>query len=238
MVLKGENRMLRNRVLVLMGLVLLLGVSVSAQTNLALNKPASSSSVYSVSSFLPPGAVDGSIAVNSRWASVYTASTNPAGEWLKVDLGASFTLTGFVIRWEVACAKAYDVQVSSDNVTWKSVYSYSGATCIPTLTDNQKTSITDPTAVGRYVRVLCKSALTQFGYSIIEFEVYGASGTVPPPPPPPPSVLSISNIAINCAGAVTTTTPGISYPLNCTAIITLSNGTVMAPLKFAITLLP
>lgn len=236
---------MRNRKVFLPALLIAVGMlacgSAQAQgTNLALNKPATASSSYSAS-FSPPLAVDGSSVNSSRWASVYTSQTNPAGEWLQVDLGASFQITQVKVRWAdtLACAISDDIQVAPDGAnlllaaSWSSIYSNTSGACIAV----DGGAISNPAATGRYVRVLLKKSASQFGFSISEFEIYGSSAA-PPPPPPAPGVLSIANITMSCNGAVTPTAPAINYPLSCTATITLSDGTVMAPLKFSISLLP
>src|SRR5438045_7068266 len=86
--------------------VSLCAVTAHAQaTNLALNRPAFASSVYST--LAPSFAVDGQ--ANTRWSSNFNDN-----EWWYVDLGATYTLSKVVINWEAAYATTYDLQVSQD----------------------------------------------------------------------------------------------------------------------------
>jgi hypothetical protein len=97
----------------------------------------------------------------SRWESNYSDS-----EWIYVDLGKQENVQKVVLKWEIACAKEYEIQVSSDTKKWKTVYK--------TTVGKGGTEIIDfkPTK-GRYVKVLGLKRATEFGYSIYEFEVYG-----------------------------------------------------------------
>ena len=69
-------------------------------------------------------------------------------------------------NWEAAFARAYQIQISPDNATWTNVYS--------TTTGDGGVDDVTVTGTGRYVRVYgTQRALTQYGYSLWEFEVYG-----------------------------------------------------------------
>jgi hypothetical protein len=129
-------------------------------TNLALNRPASSSSNES-SSFTPNLAVDGN--ATTRWASVDPATT---AQWIYVDLGSTYNVNRVKLTWEAAYATSYQVQVSNDASTWTTIYS--------TTTGNGGIDdLTGLSGSGRYVRVYCTVRGTAFGYSFWEFEVYG-----------------------------------------------------------------
>lgn len=128
-------------------------------TNLALNRPATASSVEGP--FAAALALDGD--AGTRWASEYSA----APQWLSVDLGSAQAIGKVTLKWEAAYAKSYKVQVSTNGTSWIDAYSTTtgdGGTDEITLTGN-----------GRYVRVYATERATPYGYSLYEFEVYGAA---------------------------------------------------------------
>jgi chitinase len=132
--------------------------AIASSGNLALNKPATASSLET-SSFPASAAVDGSGA--TRWASAYS---DP--QWIYVDLGASYNVSRVKITWEAAYASAYQIQVSSTTSTWTTIKSVSGNSAL--VNDN-----TGLSGTGRYVRINGTSRGTVYGYSIFELEVYG-----------------------------------------------------------------
>ena len=70
------------------------------------------------------------------------------------------------MKWEAACAKKYELQVSNDAQEWKTVYANKdgrGGT--------EQIELEPVTA--RYVKLAGISRATQFGYSLFEFEIYG-----------------------------------------------------------------
>jgi len=132
--------------------------------NLALNKPASSSSIqpdYKRYSVDPKEAVDGNL--SSRWSSEFV---DP--QWISVDLGMIYNIEKVVLNWETAYGKAYDIQVSTDNVNWNAVYSTTNG-------DGNIDDITFTPTEARYVRMYGTQRGTQWGYSLYEFEVYEAA---------------------------------------------------------------
>jgi hypothetical protein len=132
--------------------------------NLALNKPATASSVES-SLHAAGNAVDGSI--GNRWASAMGADP----QWIYVDLGSSQTINRVKISWEAAYATNYQIQTSNNASTW---------TTIKTITSNTGgvNDHTGLTASGRYVRMYGTSRINSaWGYSIFEMEVYNGSAT-------------------------------------------------------------
>jgi hypothetical protein len=135
-------------------------ITISSQVkNLALNKTATASS-YKTGN--PASlAFDGDSA-NTRWESDYT---DP--QWITVDLGASYTLTGVKLTWETAAGKDYKIQVSTDNTNWKDAYTKTGGTG-----GVENISFTS-SQTARYVRMYGTSRTTGYGYSLWEFEVYG-----------------------------------------------------------------
>ncbi len=139
-------------------------VNVPAQTgNLALNRPVVVSSTES-SAFPGSAAVDGD--TGTRWSSAFS---DP--QWIYVDLGATYTITRVVLRWEAAYGKAYQIQVSNDASTWTTIYS--------TTTGDGGVDDLTVSGSGRYVRMYGTQRATQWGYSLWEFEVYGSSGATP-----------------------------------------------------------
>jgi predicted choloylglycine hydrolase len=126
--------------------------------NIALNKPVTSSS--NENSILGPGnAVDGDM--KSRWSSGWS---DP--QWIKIDLETLYNVNGVTLFWETACAKKYQVQVSSDDSEWTQVYStdssYGGTECISFASVN-----------ARYIRMYGTERWTPYGYSLWEFQVHG-----------------------------------------------------------------
>ncbi|MFE0647227.1 glycosyl hydrolase family 8 [Streptomyces sp. NPDC059534] len=106
-------------------------------------------------------AVDGNGA--TRWASV--EGVDP--QWIRIDLGANHTISRVKLNWEDAYGRTYRIQTSADGTTWTDVYSTSagdGATDDLTVSGS-----------GRYVRMYGTGRGTPYGYSLWEFEVYGAS---------------------------------------------------------------
>jgi beta-glucanase (GH16 family) len=156
------------RILTLCTFITLLGAAIGApqhaapaQTiNLALNRPVVASSTES-SAFPASAAVDGN--TGTRWSSAFS---DP--QWIYVDLGATYTITRVVLRWEAAYGKAYQIQVSNDASTWTTIYSTtSGDGGVDDLTVSGS---------GRYVRMYGTARATPYGYSLWEFEVYGTGG--------------------------------------------------------------
>jgi F5/8 type C domain len=128
-----------------------------AETLLSQGRPASASSTESDGT-PPAAAVDGS--GGTRWSSAFS---DP--QWLKVDLGATATITRVVLRWDSAYARAYRIQTSGDGNTWTTVYG--------TSTSTGGTQSLTVSGKGQYVRMLGTARATQWGYSLSEFEVYG-----------------------------------------------------------------
>nr|WP_296066463.1 discoidin domain-containing protein [uncultured Actinoplanes sp.] len=114
-------------------------------------------------------ATDGN--AGTRWASQWS---DP--QWLRVDLGASSTITSVALQWEAAFGKAYKIQTSPDGNAWTDIYSTgNGAGGTETLTVSGS---------GRYVRMYGTARPGGYGYSLWEFKVYGTSGGGPTDPPP------------------------------------------------------
>src|SRR5690606_16540357 len=84
-------------------------------------------------------------------------------------LDAVYQLTGAKLHWEAAYGKAYQIQVSMDGHSWQTLYSTdSGNGGLDTINLN---------GVGRYVRMNGLKRGTNWGYSLWEFEIFGAAFT-------------------------------------------------------------
>ncbi|MBT1708422.1 discoidin domain-containing protein [Fulvivirgaceae bacterium PWU5] len=130
-------------------------------TNIALNKTVTVSSVE-IAGLEGPKAVDGN--ATTRWSSVQAVDP----QWISVDLGASYSVTGVKVTWEAAYATAYQIQISADGSTWNDLKSISGNTAL--VNDHAGLSGT-----GRYLRILGTARGTVYGYSIYELEIYGTA---------------------------------------------------------------
>ena len=126
--------------------------------NLAYGKKAVASSSTGVSKSASM-VTDGG--AGSRWESAYS---DP--QWIYIDLGKEEKIEKAILKWEAACAKKYELQVSNDAQEWKTVYANKdgrGGT--------EQIELEPVTA--RYVKLAGISRATQFGYSLFEFEIYG-----------------------------------------------------------------
>ncbi|MFI6083508.1 discoidin domain-containing protein [Streptomyces sp. NPDC051217] len=166
----------------------------TTRSNLALNHPAYGE-LYQHAGNSPAFVTDGGWpadlkADQSRWSSDWNQN-----RWVGVDLGARSTINSVDLYWEAAYAVNFDLQVSDDNRTWRTVYQPSAAQIA-----ERRANITSPgdavgrhdtinlptPATGRYVRMLGKErrsfynpapSTAQFGYSLYEFQVWGTGGS-------------------------------------------------------------
>lgn len=139
-----------------------LSIAGHASTNIALGKDATSSSRESAS-MDARNAVDGNMA--SRWASSYRDNN-----WIAIDLGEVYSLSGVRLHWEAAYARHYQIQVSDDGERWTTVRTVTnGSGGVDSLSLN---------ATARHVRMNGIERGTRFGYSLWEFEVQGSPATV------------------------------------------------------------
>ncbi len=102
----------------------------------------SASSVHS-GPHSPKYAMDGN--PKTRWAS--DAGTGKA-EWLQIDFGKVTPVKNLAIHWENAYAAEYQIQVSDDGKTWKTVHHKKDGR-------GGKDVLGGLSAKGRYLRVLC-----------------------------------------------------------------------------------
>jgi hypothetical protein len=139
--------------------------TVCGSTNAALNRPATASSVES-GAYPASAAVDGN--AGTRWSSAFS---DP--QWLRVDLGSVQSVCRISLQWEAAYARAFQIQVSDDGITWTSVFS--------TTTGTGGTQTLTVSGSGRYVRMSGTVRATPYGYSLWEFGVFTVGGSPPPP---------------------------------------------------------
>ncbi|MEV5548637.1 discoidin domain-containing protein [Streptomyces sp. NPDC052309] len=129
-------------------------------TNVALNKPTTASSFqpsYGDCPCEPAKATDGR--ADTRWASDWS---DP--QWIKVDLGAATPIRKLQLVWDPAYAKSYEVQVSDDGTTWRTIHT--------TTTGNGDIDTIDVAATARHVRLHLTARGTGWGYSLHEFGIY------------------------------------------------------------------
>ncbi|MGI5506008.1 PQQ-dependent sugar dehydrogenase [Lentzea sp. CA-135723] len=156
--------------------------AVAADVLLSQGKPATESASGGAN-YAPRFAVDGDSA--TRWAS--KSNTDPA--WIRVDLGASATISRVRLQWDLSCAKAYRVETSENDSAWTSIHT----------TADGKGGVEDlaVSGRGRYVRVYgtsrCRTG-SSYGYSLQEFQVFGNTGPADAEPPSAPTGLVASDV--------------------------------------------
>ncbi len=145
--------------------------------NVALNKPATASSVEANTQFTADKAVDGDATGTSRWASI-VGEENP---WIYVDLEGTYDLDAVRVIWQNRKATDYVIQVAADGAdldseeAWKTV-----ATADQPETTTEELFLAEETQ-GRYVRVYVNEFVALNpdnnvewnNVSIFELEVYG-----------------------------------------------------------------
>ncbi|HZN71140.1 MAG TPA: discoidin domain-containing protein [Micromonosporaceae bacterium] len=124
---------------------------------LSQGRPATASSVENAN-YPPSKAVDGS--TGTRWSSAFS---DP--QWIQVDLGATHAVSRIVLNWQTAYGRAFQLQTSNDGTTWTTIYS--------TTTSTGGLQDLAVNGSGRYVRMHGTQRATQYGYSLLEFQVYG-----------------------------------------------------------------
>jgi hypothetical protein len=125
---------------------------------LSQGRPTTASSTENAT-FPATAATDGN--PGTRWSSAFS---DP--QWLRVDLGATATIDQVTLVWEAAFARAFQIQVSADAVTWTTVFS--------TTTGAGGTQTLAVSGTGRYVRMNGTQRGTPYGYSLFEFQVFGS----------------------------------------------------------------
>ncbi len=182
------------------------------QINLALNRPVTVSSGADTAS----NAVDGNI--GTAWTSASTQN-----EWIYVDLGSVFNLTGAKLIWGKPYGQSYNIQVSTDAVNWTNVFEtpdgFGGSDRITFA------------AGGRYVRLLGVQSSTS-GYAVSEFQVLGNIASLLPSTPASLTATAVSSSQVDLSWTASTnatgyyvkqsTTSGGPYTIIATNISTLA----------------
>lgn len=128
--------------------------------NLALGKEVTTSGNEGPS-LVGSRAVDGEL--STRWSSAFS---DP--QWIVIDLGEKRKFSKVVLNWEAAYGKAYDIQVSDDNIDWKTIYSTEESDGGIDILKNLKGD-------GRYVRMFGRARALQYGYSLWELGIFESS---------------------------------------------------------------
>jgi hypothetical protein len=186
----------------------------STSGNLALGKPVVASSVDSPDD-QASYAVDGD--TSSRWSSWYS---DP--QWIYVDLGATYAIDQVVLNWhEAAYGSGYDIQVSDDAQNWVTVFAESNG-------DGGIDDISFAPVSARYVRLLGLQRGTGWGYSLWEFEVYGASTTAQSSGTTSSGTSSSGTTSGSTTTSGTTAVQTGSLTLQWTAPVTRADGTPLS----------
>jgi hypothetical protein len=153
-----------------LGLLFVLGLTVvgfgsetrtAAAANIAYKRPVTVSTTES-STYPGSNAVDAD--GNTRWSSSYADN-----QYIIVDLGTNYSVSQVKLAWESAYAKQFQIQTSTNNSTWTTVYSNYSST-------GGTQTITFAATTARYVKVYCIQRATTYGFSLYEFEIYASSG--------------------------------------------------------------
>jgi uncharacterized protein YciU (UPF0263 family) len=131
-------------------------LSVPTTVNLALGKDGDSSSVETF--HYVSRAFDGD--TTTAWSSEFKDN-----QWMYVDLGSIYTIQEVRIVWERAFGREYTIDISTNGILWNTVYTETkGSPDVAVIPISSK---------GRYVRMSGIERGTIWGFSILEFEVYG-----------------------------------------------------------------
>lgn len=107
----------------------------------------------------PNDTIDGSLSTS------WSPSSNNVPQWISVDLGSVRDVAGVRLWWGAAYAAEYQVQVSSDDLTWLTVANVTNGDGGIDYSDIAKSA--------RYVRVFATPPPA--GYSLQEFQVFTCS---------------------------------------------------------------
>ncbi len=138
-------------------------------TNLALFKPTTVSNGNSTKN----KAVDGNYNRNNYWQGM------PYPQWWQVDLGFVFDINTIKLTTYYGDNRyyQYDIQASTDGVTWNTIVDFNTNTT-PATRGGNTFNLNNPQA--RYLRVNMNYNSANFGVHIIEFEAYGSlSNSIP-----------------------------------------------------------
>lgn len=156
--------MVRLRLSLLMGMVLLLGgfdTLADTQTNIALNKPSASSTNQSTS-LTHDLAFDG--LEKTRWSTAFSDN-----QWISVDLEGTYLIHRIRLLWQNSHAVEYNIETSHDNENWNVIHEERAG--------DGGEDIIELNHSARYVRMYGIKRFTKYGFSLFEFEVYGTPTT-------------------------------------------------------------
>ena len=141
------------------------------RNNVALGKPATASSEYNHSSghLIASNATDGNS--ETRWGSNEDGQRYTK-EWIQIDLLKTYNnIDEITIEWKAACAKVYDIQISTDEQYWTTHYS--------TTSGSGGYEQIKKDAAARYIRINCNEKASvggaYYGYSIINVQVFATT---------------------------------------------------------------
>ncbi len=132
--------------------------------NLALHKPVTASSEENAGC-LVVNLTDGQ--TNTRWGSAHRDN-----EYVIVDLQQVCYIDHLILRWEAAYASEYELGLSDDNSTWRTVTLSSAGGVEKVRLASLNADISRPSR-GRYIRLTGLQRATQYGTSLYELEAYG-----------------------------------------------------------------
>ena len=145
------------KLLVTIFIILIQGISLQRGENIAYKRTVKATSIES-EEYKPEYAVDAD--GNTRWSSEHYDKQN-----FIVDLWSVHTVASVKIHWESAYASQFQLQVSTDNSSWKTVYeNYESKGGIMIINFSP--------VEAQYVKIYCIKRATEYGFSIYEFEIY------------------------------------------------------------------
>ncbi|WP_438870608.1 discoidin domain-containing protein [Paractinoplanes bogorensis] len=184
----------------------------AAETPISQGKPATASSVES-GAFTAGAAVDGN--TGTRWSSTFA---DP--QWLQVDLGSTQSISRVELNWEAAYASAFTIQTSANGTRWTNI--------TPTTVGKAGLQTLNVSGSGRYVRMNGTTRATPYGYSLWEFQVFGATTNPPTTPPTTGPALPTSDTP-DFGGNVRIFDPGTSAATIQTAVDSAFNAQLRSP---------
>lgn len=168
------------------------------ETNVALNKTASASSED------PSGSAANAFDGNA--ATAWIAGNTNSGNWLQVDLGGSYDLSGTKVVWSEANKNVkYRIEASSDALHW---YTFVDKTNIADRVSEQQDSFLQ--ASRRYIRITVTGLELGSKAGIKEFEVRGRQSVPLPQVPVGPETNGWPRPVI---APLPSAVPGVSEPV-------------------------
>ncbi len=130
---------------------------VDETNNLAKNAAVTASGIEAEGT-LEKYAVDGNS--DTRWSSNFIDDA-----WICVDLGRNYDVGKVVLKWENAYGKDYNIQTSTDGISWTTVKKLTNQ-------DGGTDEITFEKINARYVKMQGVTRGLPYGYSLWEMEIY------------------------------------------------------------------